>query len=109
MIDNGERHDLCHRNLWRPGYPLLSLAKVLYVLGKLLDKGMRIEDTFRQYEQVRKKKARAIVNSSWSIGKLAHMNNDLGIWLRNLIMRNLPKSSSKKQMDFIFNINYETL
>ena len=101
--------DAAHATTPNLGQGACQAIEDAYVLGKLFDKGMRIEDTFRQYEQVRKKKARAIVNSSWSIGKLAHMNNDLGIWLRNLIMRNLPKSSSKKQMDFIFNINYETI
>ena len=67
---------------------------------------MPIENTFKAYEKLRRKKAHTIVNTSWTVGKMAHIENRLGIWLRNLVMKNMPKSANKKQMDMIFNLNY---
>lgn len=76
-----------------------------YVLGKLLDSGLAIENTFKEYENLRRKKAHMIVNTSWTVGKMAHIENSFGIWFRNFIMKNIPKSANKKQMDIIFNLN----
>ncbi len=76
-----------------------------YALGKLLDNGIEIEKTFVAYENLRRKKAHSIVNMSWTIGKMAHIENSFGIFLRNMIMKNLPKFANKKQMDMIFNLN----
>ena len=46
-----------------------------------------------------------IVNTSWSFGKIAQLDNTLGIWLRNLIMKCLPESVNKKQLETIFKLN----
>lgn len=66
---------------------------------------MAIENTFKAYENLRRKKAYTIVNTSWTVGKMAHIENSFGIWLRNFVMKNMPKSANKKQMDMIFNLN----
>lgn len=76
-----------------------------YVLGKLLDNGIAIGDAFKKYEDIRRKKAHTIVNTSWSIGKMAHIENGVGIWLRNFVMKNLLNSANKKQMDMVFDLN----
>jgi len=97
--------DAAHATTPNLGQGACQAIEDAYVLGKLLDEGLAIESTFKQYEKLRRKKAHTIVNISWTVGKMAHIENNLGIWLRNKIMRNLPKSANKKQMDMIFNLN----
>lgn len=97
--------DAAHATTPNLGQGACQAIEDAYAIGQLLDKGISIEHTFQQYEINRKKKAHNIVNTSWTLGKLAHIENGLGIKIRNLIMKNMPKSANKKQMDMIFNLN----
>ena len=111
-IDKWQNENVClvgdaaHATTPNLGQGACQAIEDAYVLGKLLDNGMPIENTFKAYEKLRRKKAHTIVNTSWTVGKMAHIENRLGIWLRNLVMKNMPKSDKKKQMDMIFNLNY---
>lgn len=97
--------DAAHATTPNLGQGACQAIEDAYILGKLLDNGIAIENTFVQYETLRRKKAHAIVNTSWTVGKMAHIESNIGIWIRNLLMKNLPKSANKKQMDMIFNLN----
>ena len=97
--------DAAHATTPNLGQGACQAIEDAYVLGKLLDRGLEIEHTFKEYENLRRKKAHAIVNTSWIVGKIAHVENSFGIWLRNFAMKNIPKSVNKKQMDMIFNLN----
>jgi 2-polyprenyl-6-methoxyphenol hydroxylase-like FAD-dependent oxidoreductase len=97
--------DAAHATTPNLGQGACQAIEDAYVLGKLLDDGIAIEDTFEKYERLRRKKAHTIVNTSWMVGKMAHIENGFGIWLRNLMMKRLPKSANKKQMNMIFNLN----
>ena len=97
--------DAAHATTPNLGQGACQAIEDAYVLGKLLDNGMAIENTFKAYENLRRKKAYTIVNTSWTVGKMAHIENSFGIWLRNFAMKNMPKSANKKQMDMIFNLN----
>lgn len=97
--------DAAHATTPNLGQGACQAIEDAYVLGKLIDKGISIENTFKEYENLRRKKAHAIVNTSWIIGKMAHIENYAGIWLRNFVMKNLPKSANKKHMDMIFNLD----
>jgi 2-polyprenyl-6-methoxyphenol hydroxylase-like FAD-dependent oxidoreductase len=97
--------DAAHATTPNLGQGACQAIEDAYVIGKLLDNGIELENTFKEYENLRRKKAHTIVNTSWTVGKMAHIENGFGIWLRNTIMKNLPKSANKKQMDMIFNLN----
>lgn len=97
--------DAAHATTPNLGQGACQAIEDAYVLGKLLDTGIAIENTFKEYESLRRKKAHLVVNTSWTVGKLAHIENSLGIWLRNTIMKNLPKFANKKKMDMIFKLN----
>jgi 2-polyprenyl-6-methoxyphenol hydroxylase-like FAD-dependent oxidoreductase len=97
--------DAAHATTPNLGQGACQAIEDAYVLGKLLDSGLTIENTFEEYENVRRKKAQMIVDTSWKVGKLAHIENRFGIWLRNFVMKNIPKSINKKQMDMIFKLN----
>jgi len=96
--------DAAHATTPNLGQGACQAIEDAYVLGKLLDNGTALENTFKEYEKLRLKKAHTIVNTSWTVGKIAHIENSLGIWARNTIMQNLLKSSNKKQMNMIFNL-----
>lgn len=97
--------DAAHATTPNLGQGACQAVEDAYVLGKLLTNGVALEHSFAEYEKLRKKKAHAIVKSSWNIGKLAHVENNLGIWVRNKIMKNMPKAANKGQMDMIFNLD----
>ncbi len=97
--------DAAHATTPNLGQGACQAIEDAYVLGKLLDSGLEIENTFSAYENLRRKKAHTIVNISWTVGKMAHIESRFGIWLRNFIMKNIPKLANKKQMDMIFNLN----
>lgn len=97
--------DAAHATTPNLGQGACQAIEDAYVLGKLLDSGLELENTFKEYENLRRKKAHIIVNTSWTVGKMAHIENSFIIWVRNFVMKNLPKSANKKQMDMIFNLN----
>ncbi len=97
--------DAAHATTPNLGQGACQAIEDAYVLGKLLDSGLELENTFAQYEQLRRKKAHAIVNTSWTLGKVAHVENKFGIWLRNLVLKNIPKFANKKQTDMIFKLD----
>ena len=97
--------DAAHATTPNLGQGACQAIEDAYVLGKLLDSGLEIQNTFAEYENLRRKKAHTIVNTSWTVGKMAHIENKFGIWLRNFAMKNMPKSANKKQLDMIFNLN----
>ena len=59
---------------------------------------------FETYQQLRIKKAHQIVNTSWTLGKLAHLSNPILISLRNQLMRWTPESVSRKQSEKIIEL-----
>lgn len=97
--------DAAHATTPNLGQGACQAIEDAYVIGELCNNLNSIENILQHYEAIRKKKAHYIVNTSWSLGKLAHIENPLGIKIRNFIMKNIPKSANKKQMDMIFNLN----
>ena len=110
-IQRWQRENLCligdaaHATTPNLGQGACQAVEDAYTIGQLLDKGISIENTFQQYETIRKKKAHTIVKTSWALGKLAHIENGLGVKIRNFIMKNLPSALNERQMDMIFKIN----
>lgn len=97
--------DAAHATTPNMGQGACQAIEDAYVLGKLLDEGIAFEETFEKYEKLRIKKAHKIVNSSWAFGKIAQIENGLGIWFRNKMMKIIPKSVNKKQLDMIFTLS----
>ncbi|WMJ73662.1 FAD-dependent monooxygenase [Cytophagaceae bacterium ABcell3] len=95
--------DAAHATTPNMGQGACQAIEDAYVLGKLIDGGL--EAAFKGLELIRRKKAHAVVNTSWTIGKLAHIDNNLGVWLRNNLMKVMPKSANKKQLDMIFKLD----
>lgn len=97
--------DAAHATTPNLGQGACQAIEDAYVLGKLLDNGMAIENTFKEYESLRRRKAHKIVNTSWMLGKVAHWSNPLLVYLRSTSLRITPDSVNKKLMDQIFELN----
>ncbi|MFT5077302.1 MAG: hypothetical protein ACI85B_002371, partial [Flavobacteriaceae bacterium] len=54
----------------------------------------------------RKKNAEKIINTSWTVGKMAHLENRFGMFLRNNLMRLMPQKLTEKQSTSIYKLNY---
>lgn len=97
--------DAAHAMTPNMGQGACQAIEDAYILGKYLRSETNIKEALRLYEKKRIKKAQALVNTSWSIGKMAHIENSGAVWLRNTIMRVLPDSISERQMRWIFEID----
>ncbi len=73
-----------------------------YVIAKLLEKEKDWNKVFHQFEKIRKSKVNHIVNTSWTLGKIAQWENLTG--LRNFIFRNIPEYVNQKQMEKILKL-----
>jgi len=98
--------DAAHATTPNMGQGACQAIEDAYTIGQLLRKETPMEEAFSQYEKLRMKKAHRIVNTSWTLGKVAHLENPLGIWFRNMLMRATPKSTNYKQLEAIFDIGY---
>lgn len=96
--------DAAHATTPNLGQGACQAIEDAYILGKLLGKGMPFEATFKEYEKIRVKKAHTIVNTSWTLGKIAHIENSAGIWFRNKLMKWIPLSANRKQLERIFTL-----
>lgn len=99
--------DAAHATTPNMGQGACQAVEDAYVLGKLFGQGKSAEEVFAQYEKLRMGKAHFIVNTSWTIGKVAHFQNSVAVWLRNIFLKTIPKSANEKQIDKVFNIDYE--
>ena len=64
-----------------------------------------LEMAFQKFQKQRMPKVNQIVNTSWSIGKMAHWKNPLARTLRNSLMKLMPASLSAKQSAKIFELD----
>src|SRR5690606_22303033 len=98
--------DSAHATTPNMGQGACQAIEDAYTIGQLLRKGKPMEQVFSEYERLRMKKAHRIVNTSWTLGKVAHLENPLGIWLRNMLMRAIPQSANYRQLETIFDMGY---
>ena len=59
---------------------------------------------WERFERGRREKVEWVVATSWTIGRICHVRNPIGRWLRNALLMYLPKSSDRKQMARMYTI-----
>jgi 2-polyprenyl-6-methoxyphenol hydroxylase-like FAD-dependent oxidoreductase len=97
--------DAAHATTPNMGQGACQAIEDAYVLGKTLSTGLPVSDAFQHYQAIRKKKALRIVGTSRAIGRIAHIDTDWGVWLRNNLMRWTPAFLNQKQMDTLFKLD----
>lgn len=98
--------DAAHATTPNMGQGACQAIEDAYILGKLFGEGKSVDEVFIQYEKLRMKKAHYIVNTSATIGKVSHYENNLAIWLRNMLLKVTPSSTNEKQLEKVFDISY---
>jgi len=97
--------DAAHATTPNLGQGACQAIEDAYVLSECLNKYRPdCNQAFDEYQKIRLPKAHNIVNTSWTIGKVAHFSNPLLIGLRNMAMQIIPKSASRKQTEQIFKL-----
>ncbi|MEO6682005.1 MAG: FAD-dependent monooxygenase [Ginsengibacter sp.] len=96
--------DAAHATTPNLGQGACQAIEDAYVLGKLFKSGKTVNEIFAEYEKRRIKKAHFIVNTSWMMGKIPHIENATGVWFRNLLMKMIPDFVSKKQIQKVFDL-----
>lgn len=98
--------DAAHATTPNLGQGACQAIEDAYALAQLYHPEKPVHQLFKEYEQLRMKKAKAIVKSSWLVGKVAHLENNGLVFLRNIFVRNIPKKLSNQQLKTIFDIDY---
>lgn len=62
---------------------------------------------FKNFERVRMKRTHRIVKTSWTLGKIAQWESPLACKIRNLILRSIPQRFNQKQLEFLYNVDFE--
>ena len=75
-------------------------------ISQSLAKHNDIKQAYNHFESIRRKKVSHVVNTSWKVGKMAHIKNPIAIALRNIMMKSIPKKMALKQNEKIYTINY---
>lgn len=96
--------DAAHATTPNLGQGACQAIEDAYVLGALFRSKQNLADAFSAYPPLRLTKAHHIVNTSWTVGKLAHLDNRFKIGVRNVIMKATPASVMQKQMNKIFTL-----
>ncbi len=98
--------DSAHATTPNLGQGACQAIESAYVLSNCLSQEKEVETAFKNFETIRKKKAVKVVDTSWKIGKIAHLENTIGISLRNFVMKITPGAIAQKQTSHLFELNY---
>jgi 2-polyprenyl-6-methoxyphenol hydroxylase-like FAD-dependent oxidoreductase len=99
--------DSAHATTPNLGQGACQAIESALVLANCLARYQLPEHAFKAFQDIRYKKAVYVVNTSWSVGKMAHLENSLLIGIRNFVVRHMPKNMAIKQSERIFEIDKE--
>ncbi|WP_312418753.1 FAD-dependent monooxygenase [Epilithonimonas sp.] len=94
--------DAAHATTPNMGQGGCQAVEDAYILSKLWKTEKDWNKIFSQFEKIRKEKVHHIVNTSWTLGKVAQWENFTSI--RNSIFRVIPESVNQKQMEKILKL-----
>ncbi len=97
--------DSAHATTPNLGQGACQAIESALALSNCLEKHKTIEKAFVSYQNIRMHKAIKIVNTSCKIGKMAHLENNFAIKLRNFILRIIPKKMATNQTSYIYKID----
>lgn len=76
------------------------------VLGQILQSENNVKTAFQTFENRRINRTTKIVNTSWTLGKMAQMTHPIAVHLRNFATRITPKSIAEKQGKFLLEVDF---
>jgi len=97
--------DSAHATTPNLGQGACQAIESALVLSNCLLKHKTIKNAFAAYQNKRMHKAIKIINTSWKIGKAAHLENYFAIKLRNFVLKSIPNKIAAKQTSYIYEID----
>ena len=98
--------DAGHATTPNMGQGAVQAVESAMVLGICLAEENNIENAFSKYQEIRKKKANRITDTSWRMGKMAQMDNLFAVRLRNLMLKMTPNYLMDKHNRKVYQLNY---
>ncbi|MBO8170855.1 MAG: FAD-dependent monooxygenase [Bacillaceae bacterium] len=77
------------------------------ILASCLSRSEQPEDAFKFFQSLRVKRVKKIIDTSWNLGKIAHIKNPILSRLRNKIFQWAPKKVLQKQLDFLYHVHFD--
>lgn len=99
--------DAAHATTPNMGQGACQAIEDAVVLANCMKKEADIAKAFQLFERKRIARVTKIVNTSWSLGKIAQLENSLLIKLRNFFFRLIPSSMNRKQLDFLYKVDFK--
>lgn len=98
--------DAAHATTPNMGQGACQAIEGAAILGKTMSQHLDPVAAFRAFEQKRLKRTALIVNRSWTLGKIAQLQNPVLASLRNLAMRLLPDSMNERQVRELLDVDF---
>ncbi|WP_458626743.1 FAD-dependent oxidoreductase [Winogradskyella sp. PC D3.3] len=98
--------DASHATTPNLGQGACQAIETAFVIAECLSTENNINLAFQKLEKIRKKNVEKVINTSWTVGKTAHLDNRIAIFFRNNIMKLMPKKITEKQSTSIYKLNY---
>lgn len=95
--------DAAHATTPNMGQGACQAIEDAYVLSACMEK-YDLNKAFAEFQKLRMPKARQVVQTSWTLGKVAHWENALAVNIRNQLMKMTPKRINRKQSEKIFQL-----
>ncbi|NLR68125.1 NAD(P)-binding protein [Chitinophaga varians] len=96
--------DAAHATTPNLGQGASQAIEDAYALAESLFLHYAPDTAFRHYVAKRMKRAHKIVRMSWQLALLTNWQGSIAAGLRNFLVRNMPASTTKRQLDFLYNI-----
>jgi 2-polyprenyl-6-methoxyphenol hydroxylase-like FAD-dependent oxidoreductase len=98
--------DAAHATTPNMGQGACQAIEDAVVLANELTKNTDITQAFKHFEVRRIKKAHFITNRSWTIGKVAQLENEFLAQLRNFTFRMIPSAVKEKQFKMLYDVDF---
>lgn len=98
--------DAAHATTPNMGQGACQAIEGAAILGKTLANATDVEAAFKAFERKRLKRTALIVNRSWSLGKIAQLENPLAVNLRNFAFRLVPDSMNERQVKTLLDVEF---
>jgi len=98
--------DAAHATTPNMGQGACQAIEDAVILASCINNNTVIEEAFKTFEQKRLKRTHYIVNQSSLLGKVAQLENESLASFRNLIFRSLPQKFFQKQVEKVYDINF---
>lgn len=100
--------DACHAMTPNMGQGAGQGIEDAYILSHCFKANNSTQKAFQQFQSLRFKKVKSIVQTSWRIGKIAQLESNIGRSIRNMVLRSTPKFISQNQSEKVIQLEKVT-